>query len=124
MQTNGYQRLEEIKKCYGVQSDAALAKEIGVSAQNITDVKRRERMSKTVATAVCKRWGELNTMWVLDGTGDMFVAAPVQTIQGNNNHHNNNGSDEKYIAHLEAEIETLRKEKEDLWKMIHILMER
>lgn len=124
MQLSGYQRLEEIKKCYVIQSDAALAKEIDVSAQNITDVKRRERMSKKVATAVCKRWADLNPMWVLEGTGDMFVASPVQTIQGNNNHHNTNGSDEKYIAHLEAEIETLRKEKEELWQLVQKLMSR
>lgn len=119
---NGYQRLEEIKKCYGVQSDAALAKEIGVSPQNLTDAKRRESISKKVATAVCKRWGELNPMWVLEGTGEMFVSAPIQTIQGNNNHHNTNGSDEKYIAHLEAEIEMLRKEKEELWQLVQKLM--
>lgn len=122
MQTSGYQRLEEIKKCYGVQNDATLAKEIGVSSQNITDVKRRERMTKTVATAVCKRWAELNPMLVLEGAGDMFVSAPMQSIHGNNNHHNTNGSDEKYIAHLEAEIEMLRKEKEELWQLVQKLM--
>lgn len=118
----GYQRLEEIKKRYGLPSDSALAKEIGVSAQNITDVKRRESMSKTVSTAVCKRFEELNPMWVIDGDGDMLVAAPVQSIQGNGNHHNNNGSDARYIAHLEDEIEQLRKEKEELWQLVQKLM--
>ncbi len=118
-----YQRLESIKKCYGLPNDAALAKEIGVSAQNITDVKRRNRMSKTVATAACKKWEELNPMWVLEGEGDMLKSANIQTIQGDGNHHNTNGqSNDRYIAHLEAEIELLRKEKEDLWALVRKLM--
>ncbi len=118
-----YQRLEAIKKCYGLQSDAALAKEVGVSAQNITDVKRRDRMSKTVATAVCKKWDDLNPMWVLEGEGDMMKGPSIQNIQGDGNHHNTNGqSNDRYIAHLEAEIGLLRKEKEDLWALVRKLM--
>ncbi len=118
-----YQRLETIKKCYGLPSDAALAKEVGVSAQNITDVKRRDRMSKTVATAICKKWDDLNPMWVLEGEGDMMKGPSIQNIQGYNNHHNTNGqSNDRYIAHLEAEIELLRKEKEDLWALVRKLM--
>ncbi len=118
-----YQRLEEIKKCHGLPNDASLAKEIGVSAQNITDVKRRDRMSKTVATAVCRRWNELNPMWVLEGSGEMLNTKNIQTFHGDGNHHNTNGSsDAQYIAHLEAEIELLRKEKEDLWTIIKKLM--
>lgn len=118
-----YQRLEAIKKCYGLPNDATLAKEIGISAQNITDVKRRERMSKTVATAVCKKWNNLNPMWVLEGEGDMLKGANIQTIQGDGNHHNTNSAfDDRYITHLEAEIELLRKEKEDLWALVRKLM--
>lgn len=65
---------------------------------------------------------ELNLNWLVSGTGDMIITAPVQTIQGDNNHHNTNGSDGKYIAHLEEEVAALRKEKEELWQMVHKLM--
>jgi len=66
----------------------------------------------------------LNLNWLVAGSGEMLVSAPLQNIQGNNNHHNSNGADARYIAHLEAEIEALRKEKEELWTLIQKLTQR
>jgi len=65
---------------------------------------------------------ELNLNWLVSGTGDMIIKAPVQSINGNGNHHNVNGSDEKYVAHLETEVEALRKEKTELMQMVQKLL--
>ncbi len=126
MEMTGYQRLGEIKKCFHISTDAELARKIGVSPQNITDVKRRGSMSKTVATAICKKWSDLDPMWVFNGTGTMMKQPPFFASLEREEKEKEYPKDisVKYISHLEEEIERIRKEKEELWNLVQELIKR
>lgn len=104
-------------------SDKKFAEAIGVSPQNLYDIKAGKKgITQFVADAILDHYPQFSVSFLMLGEGEMLKGANVQTIQGNGNHHNTNGSDARYIAHLEAEIELLRKEKEELWALVHKLM--
>lgn len=119
-----YQRIRQVMQALNFYSARKFAEVLGVSSQYFYDLKagHAKKMPRLVVDKIVEKFPQFNSEWLLKGEGDMFVAAPMQSIQGNNIHHNTNGSDAKYIAHLEAEIEQLRKEKEDLWQMLQKLM--
>lgn len=120
-----YQRIKQIMENLHFSSDRKFAEAIGVSPQNFYDLKsgKTKAVSRFVVDKILKAYPQLNARWVMSGEGDMLKGANIQTIQGDGNHHNTNGApDDRYIAHLEAEIELLRKEKEDLWALVRKLM--
>lgn len=120
-----YQRVKLIMDSLHFSSDRKFAEAIGVSPQNFYDLKsgKTQRVSQSVISKIVEAYPQLNPGWVMSGEGDMMKGPSIQNIQGYNNHHNTNGqSNDRYIAHLEAEIELLRKEKEDLWALVRKLM--
>lgn len=120
-----YHRIKQIMENLHFSSDRKFAEAIGVSPQNFYDLKsgKTKKVSQSVISKIIETYPQFNIHWVMSGEGDMLKSANVQTIQGDGNHHNTNGqSDDRYIAHLEAEIELLRKEKEDLWALVRKLM--
>lgn len=112
--------LEYIESQLGV-SQREFEKRCGLAQGTIPSIKIKGP-SVDVLMKISSAYPDLNLNWLVNGSGDMLITAPVQTIQGNNNHHNTNGSDDKYIAHLEAEITSLRKEKEELWQLVQKLL--
>lgn len=121
----GYQRIRQMMAYLNFSSDKKFAEAIDVSPQNLYDIKAGKKgVTPFVAEAIAKKFPQLSKSYVMLGEGEMLVSAPLQNIQGNNNHHNNNGSDARYIAHLESEIEELRKEKEALWTLVQKLTQR
>jgi len=120
-----YHRIKQIMENLHFLSDRKFAEAIGVSPQNFYDLKsgKTKKVSQSVISKIIETYPQFNVHWVMSGEGDMLKSANIQTIQGDGNHHNTNGqSDDRYIAHLEAEIELLRKEKEDLWALVRKLM--
>ena len=112
--------LEFVERQYGV-SQREFEKKCGLGQGTISSIKVKGP-SVDALLKISHACPELNMNWLIAGAGDMLIQAPVQTIQGNGNHHNTNGSDEKYVTHLETEVEQLRREKDDLWKMVQKLM--
>lgn len=120
-----YQRIKQIMSNLQFSSDRKFAEAVGVSAQNFYDLKsgKTKTLSRSVIKKIVEAYPQFSAEWIMSGEGDMCKEKAIQNIQGNNIHHNTNGaSDAQYIAHLEAEIELLRKEKEDLWAIIKKLM--
>ena len=119
-----YQRIKQVMEHLNFSSDRKFAEAIGVSPQNLYDVKAGKKgVTQFLAEAITKCYPQFSVAFLMLGEGDMLKGAHVQTIQGNGNHHNTNGSsDARYIAHLESEIATLRKEKEELWQLVQKLM--
>lgn len=119
-----YQRIRQVMAELNFSSDKRFAEAIGVSPQNLYDIKAgKKRITQFVANAIAEHYPQFSVAFLLLGEGKMPKGATIQNIQGNGNHHNTNGSfDARYIAHLEAEIELLRKEKEDLWALVRKLM--
>jgi transcriptional regulator with XRE-family HTH domain len=112
--------LEFIERQLGI-SQREFERKCGLTQGTVPSIKVKGP-SVEVLIKISNAYPELNMNWLIAGAGDMFITAPVQTIQGDNNHHNTNGSDGKYIVHLEEEVAALRKEKEELWQMVHKLM--
>lgn len=115
-----YQRFSEIKKIFKYDTDSALARDIGLLPQNITDMKRRggESMSKKVMMAISNKWPEINPSWLMGKDVDMFTTGPSDSaepaIDGT--------IDSRYIKHLEEEIIQLRKRNQEQWELIQKLV--
>ncbi|MDD7455789.1 MAG: hypothetical protein PUK70_06015 [Bacteroidales bacterium] len=119
-----YQRIKQVMNYLNFSSDKRFAETIDVSPQNLYDIKAGKKgITHFIADSITKKFPQLSKSYIMLGEGEMLVSAPLQNIQGSNNHHNN-GSDARYIAHLEAEIEALRKEKEELWTLVQKLTQR
>ena len=123
-QTNAdYQRIRQVMGHLNFFSDKKFADTIGVSPQNIYDIKAGKKgVTQFVADAITEHYPQFSSAFLMLGEGEMFKSSNVQTIHGDGNHHNINGSsNERYIAHLEEEIAILRKEKEELWQLVQKL---
>lgn len=118
-----YQRIAQVMSHLNYSSDKSFADAIGVSPQNLYDIKAGKKgVTQFIADAVIEHYPQFNRSFLMFGDGEMIVSAPIQITRDDNNHHHVNNSDARYIAHLEAEIELLRKEKEQLWEMVQKLI--
>lgn len=119
-QTNAeYQRIRQVMGHLNFFSDKKFADTIGVSPQNIYDIKAGKKgVTQFVADAITEHYPQFSSAFLMLGEGDMLKSSSVQATHGNGT----NGSfDARYIAHLEEEIAILRKEKEELWQLVQKL---
>lgn len=76
-----YQRLEELIKFFGLPTEVALAKEIGLrSAQTIYNIRKLPgsyHITSRLAKLICTRWPQVNYEWVMTGEGEMVKSVPV-----------------------------------------------
>lgn len=120
-----YQRIRQVMEHLNFSSDKKFADTIGVSPQNLYDIKAGKKgLTQFLADKIIEHYPQFRIEYLVLGSGDMLCGSSVQTIQGHGNHHNTVGMDSNYIAHLEAEIESLRKEKEELWQMVQKLVKQ
>lgn len=122
-----YQRIKQVMDNLNFSSDRRFAEAIGVSPQNLYDLKsgKTKSISRSLVDKITEKYPQFNAAYLVSGSGALLNSAPSQTIQGNNIHHNTNGgSDTKYIAHLEEEIKQLREEKDRLLQIIDNLTKK
>lgn len=117
-----YQRIKKVMEYLNFSSDKKFAEAVGLSPQNLYDIKAGKKgITPFVTDKITERYDQFSKSYLMLGDGDMINGAQAQNPVGHI-HIDTNASDEKYLAHLEAEIEMLRKEKEELWALVQKLM--
>lgn len=113
------------------ENPTRLAKRFSVNQTTLNNqINKDTAIALSTILLIAQAIPEISLEWLLRGIGKMsLTSAPeensgnIQNIHGDGNHHNTNGkADDRYIAHLEAEIELLRKEKENLWALVRKIM--
>ena len=103
--------LEFIELQYGA-SQREFEKMCDLGQGTISSIKKQGPTTDTLLK-ISNRCPELNLNWLIAGRGEMLMPSPVSP---------SNPSEARYIAHLEEEIEVIRKEKDELWQLVQKFM--
>ena len=117
-----YLRIKQIMDYLNYSSDKKFAEAIGVSPQNLYDIKAEKKgLTSFIADKILDRFPQFSKAFLMFGEGEMLMEDVLER-KPERGRHNGNGTEIRYIAHLEEEIALLRKEKEELWAMVQRLM--
>ena len=114
MQVSDAQKIEAIRKYYGLSVNA-LGKHLKLkSSQTLYDViKGRNAISKGLAETILGKCIEINKTWLMTGEGEMIINEHIDSM---------NHEERQRMGILEESISILKQELADKQKMIEFLM--